>query len=141
MLKTVKLRKTAAILAIIGGITSVVSGSMSWVPYVVTGVGWGLVYPFFGFIGFVLGMLIVLGGMLIIRGRIILGGNLAIWSGIANWFFGFFATAQAIGFLIRGLAGVTAGFIFGITLAIVFPVLGGVLGLMSGRSQKNETSQ
>lgn len=142
MLKTVKLRKTASVLTIIGGTTSAVSCGLFCV---VTGFSWGLIGPpSFPLPGFILGMLVILGGMFIIRGRVFLGGNLAIWSGIANWFFGFSATAQAIGFLIRGLAGVTAGFtiiIFGITLVIVFPVLGGVLSLMSGRSQKNETSQ
>ena len=51
MLKTTELR-IAAVLAIIGGVTSTVSGGLIWVPYVVARRSWGVLSPLLGFVGF-----------------------------------------------------------------------------------------
>jgi len=134
-METTKMRRIAVTLAIIGGGTSAVCGGLIWVPYAVTGIGYGWVFPLFGFLSFILGILIILGGIFINRGRAIVGGNLAIWCGVASIFGGgFSATAQSLFLLVRELTGAAigaAGIISSITLVIVFPVLGGVLGLMS----------
>jgi hypothetical protein len=129
--KLTRLRTVATILAIIGGVTSAVCGGVMWVPYLLTGVDWGWFFPWFGFVGFVLGMLIILGGIFIIRGRSFLGGNLAIWCGIASIYGGgVIATMQTLSFLHFHWIAVA---VLSITLTILCPVLGGVLGLMSRR--------
>jgi hypothetical protein len=127
-----RLRVAAAILAIIGGVISALCGGYHWMYYLVTGCGWRWM-PEFGFVACVLGMLIILGGVLISRGRIILGGNLALWCGIAGVFStgGFFAMRT----LARFFPGVVA-IVLGFTLTIIFPVLGGVLSLMSRGESK-----
>lgn len=132
-----RLLMTAVILAFIGGGTSALSGSLFWVPYVIYGASLLQPIPIFGFIGFVLGILIVLGGIMLSRERIILGANLALWCGIANWFFGFFSTVLAIGAILHPSIDVSQiAFILALVLTVVFPLVGGILGLMVGRSQK-----
>ena len=127
------LRRAAAILAIIGGSTSAVCGGVIWVPYLATWVGYGFVPPLLGFIGFVLGMLVILGGILIMRGRGSVGGHLALWCGIASIYGGgVIATMQTLSFLHFHWIAVA---VLSITLTIICSVLGGVLGLMSRRGE------
>lgn len=130
-MKTTRLRWTAAILAIIGGVTSAISGGLIWVPYIVARRSWGVLPPLLGFVGFVLGILVILGGIFIIRGKSLLGGNLAIWCGMAS-IFGFDGVAllQAI-VLLFGEAGFLVGYILTIAISVGFPVLGGILALIS----------
>lgn len=136
--KTAKLKWTAATLAIIGGATSAVCGGAIWLG------DWGWFFPWLGFAGFVLGMFIILGGILIINGRGVVGGNLALWCGIANMFSGAVGTLQVAFTVLRfiGLTGSTeAGFLVGyiltIAISVGFPVLGGILALIS-RGTKGE---
>lgn len=139
-MRTTKLKWTAAILAIIGGVTSTVSGGLIWVPYIVARRSWGVLFPLLGFVGFVLGILIIFGGIFIIRGRGFLGGNLAIWCGIASPFgYDGIALLQAI-FLLFGQAGFAVGYILTLVISVGFPVLGGILALIYGGT-KGETNQ
>jgi len=139
-METTKIKRIATTLAIIGGATSAVCGGVIWFPYVVTGVCYGFVPPLAGFLSFILGILVILGGIFINRGRVGVGTNLAIWCGVAIMFSGgFSATAQTL-FILAGpidgrspIAG-TITMVAGITLVLVFPVLAGVLGLMSRES-------
>lgn len=138
--KTTKLRRAGAILAITGGITSTICGGAMWIPYVITWVGWSFFAPLLGFISFIVGMLIILGGILTIRGRSIVGGNLiALLCGFANLYVGGAVATWEVASRLTGSSG-WAEWIAGLTLAVVFPVLGGVLGLMS-RGMQNEANQ
>jgi len=133
-METTKMKRMATTLAIIGGATSAVCGGVIWFPYVVTGICYGFVPPLAGFLSFILGILVILGGIFINRGRVGVGANLAIWCGVAIMFSGgFLATAQTLSILAGPIAG-TITMVAGITLVLVFPVLAGVLSLMSGES-------
>ncbi len=128
------MKRMATTLAIIGGATSAVCGGVIWFPYVVTGICYGFVPPLAGFLSFILGILVILGGIFINRGRVGVGANLAIWCGVAIMFSGgFLATAQTLSILAGPIAG-TITMVAGITLVLVFPVLAGVLSLMSRES-------
>ena len=133
-MKTAKMKRMATTLAIIGGATSAVCGGVIWFPCVVTGICYGFVPPLAGFLSFILGILVILGGIFINRGRVGVGANLAIWCGVAIMFSGgFLATAQTLSILAGPIAG-TITMVAGITLVLVFPVLAGVLSLMSRES-------
>jgi len=133
-METTKMKRMATTLAIIGGATSAVCGGVIWFPYVVTGICYGFVPPLAGFLSFILGILVILGGIFINRGRVGVGANLAIWCGVAIMFSGgFLATAQTLSILAGPIAG-TITMVAGITLVLVFPVLAGVLSLMSRES-------
>ena len=133
-METTKMKRMATTLAIIGGATSAVCGGVIWFPYVVTGICYGFVPPLAGFLSFILGILVILGGIFISRGRVGVGANLAIWCGVAIMFSGgFLATAQTLSILAGPIAG-TITMVAGITLVLVFPVLAGVLSLMSRES-------
>lgn len=131
--KLTRLRVAATILTIIGGVAPALSGGHYWMYSQLTGISYPRFFPVFGFISFALGMLIILGGVLISRGRLILGGNLAIWCGIAGIFGG--GGIAAMQALTRFFPGLVAG-VLGLILTIFFPVLGGVLGLMSRAESK-----
>jgi len=133
-METTKMKRMATTLAIIGGATSAVCGGVIWFPYVVTGICYGFVPPLAGFLSFILGILVILGGIFINRGRVGVGANLAIWCGVAIMFSGgFLATAQTLSILAGPIAG-TITMVAGIILVLVFPVLAGVLSLMSRES-------
>jgi len=133
-METTKMKRMATTLAIIGGATSAVCGGVIWFPYVVSGTCYGFVPPLAGFLSFILGILVILGGIFINRGRVGVGANLAIWCGVAIMFSGgFLATAQTLSILAGPIAG-TITMVAGITLVLVFPVLAGVLSLMSRES-------
>ena len=133
-METTKMKRMATTLAIIGGATSAVCGGVIWYRYVVTGICYGFVPPLAGFLSFILGILVILGGIFINRGRVGVGANLAIWCGVAIMFSGgFLATAQTLSILAGPIAG-TITMVAGITLVLVFPVLAGVLSLMSRES-------
>jgi hypothetical protein len=137
------IRGMSTILTSVGGVTSAVCGGVFWVPYVLTGVDGGWFYPWFGLAGFVLGMLIILGGIFIIRGKSIVGGNLAIWCGIANMFSGGAVGALEVAssvlrfFGLSRLTVAVAGYVCVLTLAF-FPIIGGVLGLMSRKNRNGD---
>ena len=139
-MRTTKLRRTAAVLAIVGGGTSAVCSGVIWLG------GWGWLFPWFGFAGFVLGMFIILGGILVIRGRGVVGGNLALWCGIANMFSGGAVGTLQVAFIVLRFIGLTgpteavAGYVLGLTLPVIFPIRGGVLGIIYRKNQ-NETNQ
>jgi hypothetical protein len=123
----------AAMLAIIGGVNSAISG------YLVARNTWAGLFPAFGFVGFVLGVLMILGGIFINRGRIVLGGNLAICCGAAG-LLGFSQMALLQAFvLLFGEAGFLVGYILTIAISVGFPVLGGILALIS-RGTKDEAN-
>jgi len=133
-METTKMKRMATTLAIIGGATSAVCGGVIWFPYVVSGTCYGFVPPLAGFLSFILGILVILGGIFINRGRVGVGANLVIWCGVAIMFSGgFLATAQTLSILAGPIAG-TITMVAGITLVLVFPVLAGVLSLMSRES-------
>jgi hypothetical protein len=128
-MKTTKMQRISAILAVIGGTASVVCGGVMWLG------DWGWFYPWIGFAGFVLGTFIVLGGVFIIIGSRVVGGTLAICCGVANFFSGGAGIVQVPFSVLRGLTGLTAAvafyavYVLGFALAF-FPVVGGVFSII-----------
>jgi hypothetical protein len=128
-MKTTKMQRISAILAVIGGTASAVCGGVMWLG------DWGWFYPWIGFAGFFLGLFIVLGGVFIIIGSRVVGGILAICCGVANFSSGGVGIVQVSFSVLRGLTGLTEAvavytvYALGLALAF-FPILGGVLSII-----------